>query len=380
MATEDDPVALPLPQPPPPAPARREAAIGEALRRFDGDGGAGRAAPVRAAPGRGGFRPWGALVAASLVAVIGLPVAWMSISEQGSPATQLASREAAKVGPADVTEPAAPAAPSPKPPAIAFEPPPPSTAPVATAAIDEPQRRAEPAATPSPAQAKSEAGAPPALAAREAKRDDAARNQIAMADAARAPAAMVAPPPPAPAPAPPPPPMATAPRASRSAEAEAGYGDVVVTSARRRGRAVPDRGDWNACTIDDPRRSLAACKAQVDPAAKGAKGQAAAHLADGLAFAWQGETDRAIAAFDQAIALAPRSALAYLNRGLAYQRQGDEERALADLDRAVRLAPNAARGYYHRSLLLRARGDIRRARADQARAVSLDADYRAVVD
>jgi tetratricopeptide (TPR) repeat protein len=155
---------------------------------------------------------------------------------------------------------------------------------------------------------------------------------------------------------------------------------IVVTAFARRGRAVPDRGDWNACTIDDPKRSLAACKSLVNPGAKGIKGQAAAHLADGLSLAWRGNMDRAIAAFDQAIMIAPKSSLAYLNRGLAYQRQGDADRALADLDRAVRLAPSSARGYYNRGLLLRERGDARRANADQMRAVDLDADYEAVVD
>jgi tetratricopeptide (TPR) repeat protein len=154
---------------------------------------------------------------------------------------------------------------------------------------------------------------------------------------------------------------------------------IIVTAFARRGGAVPDRGDWNACTINDPRRSLAACKYLINPGAKGIKGQAAAHLADGLSLAWQGIMDRAIAAFDQAIAIAPKSSLAYLNRGLAYRRQGDVDRALADLDKAVRLAPNAARGYYNRSLLLRERGDTRRAEADQLRAVSLNADYEEVI-
>jgi len=111
------------------------------------------------------------------------------------------------------------------------------------------------------------------------------------------------------------------------AAAEA-YDSIVVTSAKRRGRAVPDRGDWNACTIKDPKRSLAACRYLIDPGAKGIKGQAAAHLADGLSLAWQGNMDRAIAAFDRAIAVAPKSSLAYLNRGLAYQRQGDTDRGL----------------------------------------------------
>src|SRR5687768_1494574 len=79
MATDNDLAAL-LPDPPPPRPARREAAIAEALRRFDG----GEPAP----PAPAGIRPpsapewWrrpqlAALASMALVAMIGLPVWWL---------------------------------------------------------------------------------------------------------------------------------------------------------------------------------------------------------------------------------------------------------------------------------------------------------------
>jgi tetratricopeptide (TPR) repeat protein len=139
-----------------------------------------------------------------------------------------------------------------------------------------------------------------------------------------------------------------------------------------------DRGDWNACTVEDPSRDLNGCRALVDPAASGASGRAAAHLADGLSLAWKGELVPAIRAFDRAIAIAPRSSFAYLNRGLAHRLSGNEGRALADLDQAVRHAPRSARAYYHRSLLLRRKGDLARARADEARAVELDSRYGAL--
>lgn len=136
---------------------------------------------------------------------------------------------------------------------------------------------------------------------------------------------------------------------------------------------------WNACTVDDPGRSLSACRQMVDPAASGAEGRAAAHLADGLAFAWRGDFGRAIQGFDRAIEITPRSSFAYLNRGLAYRRSGQLDRAIADLDRAVRFAPASARAHYVRSLLLRQRGDTKRARADEGRAVDLDPGYEDLV-
>src|SRR5687768_17281260 len=81
----DDDIAASLPRPPLPAPARRESAIAEALRRFDG----GEARPASADGDRRSARPapwWsgpgrpyaGALAGAFLVAVIGLPFVWTS--------------------------------------------------------------------------------------------------------------------------------------------------------------------------------------------------------------------------------------------------------------------------------------------------------------
>jgi len=163
--------------------------------------------------------------------------------------------------------------------------------------------------------------------------------------------------------------------ASKKADEDEGPRDVVVTGARRRPNAYAARGDWNACTVIDPEESLRGCKSVLGIGAKGPAGEAAARLANGLALAWRGDLDGAIAAFDQAIALKPRFAFAYLNRGLAYQRQGEPARAAADLDLAIKYAPYAARGYYNRSVLRREQGNRRGADADANRAVQLDLDY-----
>jgi Tfp pilus assembly protein PilF len=130
-------------------------------------------------------------------------------------------------------------------------------------------------------------------------------------------------------------------------------------------------GDWNACTLADPDRDLDACRALADPAGRGAKGRAGAHLADGLTFAWQGDLDRAIAAFDRAIDAAPGLSIAYLNRALAYQQKGDIRRALADFDRAIAKDPRDGRPFYHRSKLQRDRGNTKRAEEDARRAIQL---------
>ena len=145
-------------------------------------------------------------------------------------------------------------------------------------------------------------------------------------------------------------------------------GDAPAPSSR--GQAW--RGDWNACTVDDPDRTTATCRPS--------RGGAAALVDDGLSRARRGETAAAIAAFDRAIARSPRRADAYLNRGLLRAETGDDVGALDDLDAAIRLAPSEPRGYYNRSRILRRRGEVRRAQTDQDRAIALDPRYAAAFD
>lgn len=368
MGTEDDIAAL-LPTAPPPAPARRSAAIEQAMQRFDAAGQERHRAAGE--PRRGRSAPWwsslgqpyaGALAAAASLALVALPVAWISL---GDPF------DAGRGDPTEAVDPGT------------------ANAVVAEASAD-----------------RTRATAPPAGAAQTTPRQKEAR---APGDA---PKEVVA----APAPAPmefadvaPSPALERAPAGQLAEKGEPARrtnddDGIVVTGSRiaspaltspnalavnaenspaadtsRSSAAARVRGDWNACTVADPTRSLAGCRHLIDPAAKGAAGGAAAHLADGLSLAWSGELPAAIRKFDRAIELAPRSSLAYLNRGLAYRRVGDPGRAIADLDQAVRYAPRSARAYYQRSLLLRERGAIRRARADEARAVELDPSYAAVV-
>jgi tetratricopeptide (TPR) repeat protein len=53
-----------------------------------------------------------------------------------------------------------------------------------------------------------------------------------------------------------------------------------------------------------------------------------------------GNTDKAIAAYTEAIGREPKYAYAYIGRGDAYLLKGDLDRALLDYDHAVRLDPN----------------------------------------
>jgi len=342
MATDNDLSAL-LPEPPPARPARREAAIDEALRRFDGGGQPARSPPLktRPAPVRGGWRgpQIAALASVALVVLVTVPIWWTEKDRlaSGVPQTPPAPQDL----PGVASEPVQPAA----------------------------QRARSPAT-------------PPAAASPSAPEASAAGPQVLPEAFDQAPAERAS------APAPPAPMARPAPAARDAAD-----GAIVVTGSRVARQAfesaspvtavssevLDSEGDWNACTLLDPRRDVSACRAFADPAAPGGAGRAAGHVADGLELAWEGELDPAIAAFDRAIRTAPDLSVAYLNRGLAYQSKGNLRRALADLNRAVRKDPDNARGYYHRSLLFRARGDTARADADARRAVELDPEYEAVL-
>jgi hypothetical protein len=366
----DRDLAASLPDAPPPRPDRREAAIAEALRRFDG-GSERPPAPATPAPRRFGRPQLAMLATALLVVAVGLPVALTENPWSGAPEPDVPATIAPPASPAlQQSQIAAPSA---------------SLAPGGARQAPAPALVTSPAATPTGRVEPSE----PAFAKTETAPD--------LAKESAAPAMPPAAPPP------PPPPQAiagaalnrlpTRPQAHAADRAESD--EVVVTGSRiqrsdyaaaspivtvdTKSLSSSNAGDWNACTIDDPAEDLRRCGKLADPAAPGARGRAAAHLADGLSRGWAGDLDGAIAAFDQAVAQSPRLAIAWLNRGLAWRRKGDPKRALTDLDQAVRYAPGAARGYYYRSLLLRQRGDARRALADERRAVELDARYLAVV-
>jgi len=367
MTTDRDLSTL-LPDPPPPRPAAREAALAEALRRFDGHGTAPTQRPgVPLPPARPVWaRPQFALLASAvLVVLVSVPIWWTE-----------RDRIAPSVGPTAVTTPKAvePARAPGGPRRSASAAPMASTPPAAAPA--------EPAPPSVPVDVEANVNKLPQFA--PADRPAAAADAAVAGEATLAQRA--APPPPAaaalrPSP-PPPPPPPPAPRVARQAAAEAAVDEadanIVVTGSRRESApearapipavadAAPLDGAWNACTLDDPRRNPTVCRGST-------------RASEGLALAWQGNLDRAIRAFDRAIAAEPDLALAYLNRGLAWQRKGDLDRALADLNRAVARDRTDARAYYHRSRVYRARGEEARAAADAERAIELDPDYAAAL-
>lgn len=349
--TGDDELKAFLPEPPPPAPKRREAAITEALARFDGTPSpAPRPQRVAISWWKRLQRPQIAFLAtAALVATISLPFAWTP-PDRGTPAAkEQVSRSVRIESPPALRDVEVPAA-----------------APLAEAPLT---------------------AAPPTGAKDDAPRAD---------NLASAPQPMLAPPA-RPAAAPPAPieqqeplvvqgrkmvrPVAETPLAVSALSSERVSDDnaVVVTGTRIAPRRSQKRGDWNACTLNDPGQTLSKCRKMANRGSKDVRNEADTHLSSGLTQAWQGDLDGAISAFDRAIAIAPDLSVAYLNRGLAYERQGDRTRAIADLDRAVQYAPRSARAVYNRSVILRKYGENRRADRDEERAIALDPQYQAII-
>ncbi|WP_371377508.1 tetratricopeptide repeat protein [Sporomusa aerivorans] len=77
-----------------------------------------------------------------------------------------------------------------------------------------------------------------------------------------------------------------------------------------------------------------------------------------------GDFDKALADFSQALALNPRLAAAYIGRGFVYIKKGQWQPAMNDFDQAVGLAPESALSYYGRALCYTAVNEKQKAGRD----------------
>jgi len=95
----------------------------------------------------------------------------------------------------------------------------------------------------------------------------------------------------------------------------------------------------------------------------------------GIAYDELKEFDKAIADYDQAIALKPDFSWAYHNRGIAHRRRGDIEKAIADHTEALRLDPDFAEAFNSRGNAYAKQGQYDLAIADFVSALKLKPDY-----
>jgi len=95
----------------------------------------------------------------------------------------------------------------------------------------------------------------------------------------------------------------------------------------------------------------------------------------GDAYNSKGEYERAIQDFTQAIALRPDFALAFNGRGIAHDGNGDPDRAIQDYDQAIRLKPDYAEAFYNRGRAYKRKGDDERALQDYSQAIRFKPDF-----
>ena len=90
--------------------------------------------------------------------------------------------------------------------------------------------------------------------------------------------------------------------------------------------------DWHVCQEKDKTtlgNHVRSCTAIIRSDRSSSKDKAVAYNNRGNFLRDRGELDRAIADFDAAVRLEPKSADTYINRGIARYRRGDLDRAMA---------------------------------------------------
>ena len=100
------------------------------------------------------------------------------------------------------------------------------------------------------------------------------------------------------------------------------------------GSAAAD--DAMLCTSETGDVAIAACTRAIN---SGAGRPSINYNSRGEAYHGEGDMDRAIADYTEALRLDPKYTFAYYNRGDAYRYNGDLDRAIADYTEALRLVP-----------------------------------------
>src|SRR5262249_9481500 len=90
---------------------------------------------------------------------------------------------------------------------------------------------------------------------------------------------------------------------------------------------------------------------------------AAEHIVQGNLLVGQGQFDRAVAEYTEAIRIEPRSALAYMGRGVARAKAGQVKQAIADQTEAIRIQPDLAAAFRNRGRDHWTRGAVKSALA-----------------
>ena len=102
--------------------------------------------------------------------------------------------------------------------------------------------------------------------------------------------------------------------------------------------------DWDTCAKASGDVAMAACTQAIGSGQYKGHNLAVAYYNRGIEWGAKGNTDRAIADFDEAIRLDPKYAPAYLARGIAWEIKHGLPEALADFKMYSQLAPSDPKG------------------------------------
>src|ERR1700728_1109232 len=94
---------------------------------------------------------------------------------------------------------------------------------------------------------------------------------------------------------------------------------------------------WDGCQSKDPATAIAACSTIIPDAAEAPQDRADAYVYRAGAYLAQGDLDRAIADYSEALKLTPRNVVAYVSRALAEFKKGDKDNAIIDYSIANKL-------------------------------------------
>jgi tetratricopeptide (TPR) repeat protein len=136
-----------------------------------------------------------------------------------------------------------------------------------------------------------------------------------------------------------------------AAIAGAAIAAAVLTVAISPVLAATAQDDANSCIRDSGDAAISACTRAIASNLYSHSDLALLYNNRGVEYANKGDLDRAMADYDQAIALDAKLAAAYNNRGLAYHNKGNLDHAIADFSAAIALDPKDAKAYNNRGFV-----------------------------
>lgn len=133
--------------------------------------------------------------------------------------------------------------------------------------------------------------------------------------------------------------------------------------------------DWISCSragVNSTSLPIRSCTAVIDEFERVLEKLVAAYNNRGVAYRSNGETDRAIEDYNQAIHLKSDYYTAINNRGVAHMSKGDLDLAIADYDRVIQIKPDYIAAFYNRAVALSRKGLLDKSIADYDVVIKVD--------